>query len=371
MAMQCVITNGLLAESLQQITGIAEKRQSMPIVSHILFRVKTHQLHLISTDTEVELQTHCTLKEPAEPGEATIPGRKLLDICRSLPEDMQLTIKRGENQVIVKTANSHFKLATLPVTEFPCINLTQNAVELNVPASTIYRMLEQTSFAIAQQDVRYYLNGLLLKSKQHSLYFLGSDGHRLALCRAKESLDLPEQALIIPRKAIIELSRLLKKDHDTPLQLRLFPKYIQWITPKCVLISKLIDSRFPNYEAIFPKTQDNRLLIDREQLKQALIRVSVLSNEKNRGVLMQLRANAVHLLAKNAEQEVAEETLEANYQGKDLDLGVNVNYLVDALSHVAESEVQFYFVDADSAFWLKSHDDYCESQFVIMPLKLS
>lgn len=368
--MRFSIERDRLLTTLQQVVGVVEKRHSQPILSHFLFQVNTHQLLVIGTDLEVELQARCTLAEPAEVGEITLPGRKLIDICRALPQETILTLNYQDNKINIQAASSRFTLSTLPVESFPQTIVEPFEIEFSIPSKQLQQMFNRTYFAVAQQDVRYYLNGLLMTTSAQKLCCVGTDGHRLSLSYVSNSQMLSDYAVIIPRKAIMELLRLLDQEEES-LSISITSHHIRIEAKHFTLISKRIDGRFPDYESVIPKHSNKFVSIERDPLKQALLRVSILSNEKYKGVRLQLRNDKLVLLTHNPEQEVAEEELAIEYKGEDLDIGFNVNYLLDVLNHIPEGKVSLAFADSNSSVLMTSLEEGEHSQFVVMPLRLS
>ena len=301
-------------------------------------------------------------------GEVTVPGRKLLDICRALPDGATINISLSGDKLSIRSGRSKFTLATLPAAEFPTVEDIGAGQSIEVSQVTLARLLEKTHFAMAQQDVRYYLNGLLIETGDSYLRAVATDGHRLALCQvAEEGRKLPEQQVIVPRKGVLELQRLLTGEGDVSIELG--ANHIRLQLDGNRLTSKLIDGRFPEYDRVIPKDTDNELLADREVFKGALQRTAILSNEKYRGIRLVIRDSGVVLQAHNPEQEEAEEELEVQYSGEDIEIGFNVNYLVDALNAITSDEVSISVVDGNSSCLLREPgNDDCK--YVVMPMRL-
>jgi len=317
---------------------------------------------------EVELVT--TIKQPVkEKAEFTLPGRKFLDICRALPEDASLDITMEKDQVILKSGKSRFILATLPAKEFPSTEIGNPVVSFNIPQGELKSLLEDTMFAMAQQDVRYYLNGLLIEVGQDSLRAVATDGHRLALKDISESINTSDKTqVIIPRKGVIEAARLLK--HNTePVQVQLTKNHVRIVFDETQFTCKLIDGRFPDYERVLPKTKDKPLVAEREMLMQGLTRASILSNEKYKGVRLVLSKNCIKALAHNPEHEEAEEEIEVSYSGPEMEIGFNVSYLLDALNAIKTNKVIMIAPDPDSSCLLLPEQQE-NSKYVVMPMRL-
>ena len=356
-----------LLKPLQAVIGVVERRQTMPILANVLLVTRDGSLSVTATDLEVELVASATV-DTESAGEVTVPGRKLLDICRALPDGATINISLSGDKLSIRSGRSKFTLATLPAAEFPTVEDIGAGQSIEVSQVTLARLLEKTHFAMAQQDVRYYLNGLLIETGDSYLRAVATDGHRLALCQvAEEGRKLPEQQVIVPRKGVLELQRLLTGEGDVSIELG--ANHIRLQLDGNRLTSKLIDGRFPEYDRVIPKDTDNELLADREVFKGALQRTAILSNEKYRGIRLVIRDSGVVLQAHNPEQEEAEEELEVQYSGEDIEIGFNVNYLVDALSAITSDEVSISVVDGNSSCLLREPgNDDCK--YVVMPMRL-
>jgi len=348
---------------------VVERRQTLPILANALLVVDEGQLSLTATDMEVELVVRLAL-EGGDAGVTTLPARKLLDICRTLPEAAELQLDIDGDRARLKSARSRFTLATLPAQEFPATDVNEFSAQFAVAQSALRRLLEDTQFAMAQQDVRYYLNGLLLELSPDTLRAVATDGHRLALSEAavKTSVDTPTQ-IIVPRKGVQELLRLLE-DSDEEITLQVSGNHIRIDTGRIQFTSKLIDGRFPDYQRVIPGGSDNVLTAEREQLRQSLTRASILSNEKYRGIRLILQEGLLRALAHNPEQEEAEEEIEVEYTGDEIEIGFNVSYLLDALGAIRGERVRAMFADANSSCLILPDDDGQQSKYVVMPMRL-
>ena len=356
-----------LLKPLQAVIGVVERRQTMPILANVLLVAKDGRLAMTATDLEVELVATVEL-DVETAGEVTVPGRKLLDICRALPEGADVAIGQSGEKVTVRSGRSKFTLTTLPAAEFPTVEDINAEDAIEVPQASLARLLEKTHFAMAQQDVRYYLNGLLIETGGKHLRAVATDGHRLALCQVElDDGKLPEKQVIVPRKGVLELQRLMGGEGS--LSIALGSNHIRIQLDGIRFTSKLIDGRFPEYDRVIPKDPGNELKGDRELLKGALQRTAILSNEKYRGIRLVVRDGGLMLQAHNPEQEEAEEDVEIGYQGDDMEIGFNVNYLLDALGVVETEEVSLAFVDANSSCLMREPgNDDCK--YVVMPMRL-
>jgi DNA polymerase-3 subunit beta len=357
----------VLLKPLQAVIGVVERRQTMPILSNVLLVAKGGELAVTATDLEVELVAQAEVAVAAG-GEITVSGRKLLDICRALPEGSDIDISVSGEKLIVRSGRSKFSLATLPAAEFPSIEDIKAGQTIAVEQETLGRLIEKTHFSMAQQDVRYYLNGMLLETGGKFLRAVATDGHRLALCEAElDGPNLDEQQVIVPRKGVLELQRLITGEGS--LNIELGPNHVRIQLEGIRFTSKLIDGRFPEYDRVIPKESSNELTADREGFKAALQRTAILSNEKYRGIRLIIRDSGVVMQAHNPEQEEAEEELEVQYSGEDIEIGFNVNYLLDALRAVNGDEVTLSVLDGNSSCLIRQPGrDDCK--FVVMPMRL-
>jgi DNA polymerase-3 subunit beta len=355
-----------LLKPLQAVIGVVERRQTMPILSNVLLIAREGQLSVTATDLEVELVAQADV-ETETGGEITVSGRKLLDICRALPEGTQVNISVSGEKLSVKGGRSKFNLATLPAAEFPVVEDIKAGQSVSVSQAVMGRLIEKTHFSMAQQDVRYYLNGMLLETGGGHLRAVATDGHRLALCQAEVDSKVDEQQVIVPRKGVLELQRLMSGEGD--LNIELGANHVRIQLDGIRFTSKLIDGRFPEYERVIPKESSNELKADRGAFRGALQRTAILSNEKYRGIRLVIRDSGVVLQAHNPEQEEAEEELEVEYNGEDIEIGFNVNYLLDALGAVESDEVTLSVQDSNSSCLIRQPgNDDCT--FVVMPMRL-
>ena len=356
-----------LLKPLQAVIGVVERRQTMPILSNVLIVAKDGQLTVTATDLEVELVAQTEIEAEAD-GEITVSGRKLLDICRALPEGSEITVSLSGEKLSVRSGRSKFNLVTLPAGEFPVVEDIKAGQTITISQKSLGRLIEKTHFSMAQQDVRYYLNGMLLETGGSYLKAVATDGHRLALCQAElKGGDLQEQQVIVPRKGVLELQRLMSGKGKLDIELGVNHVRIQLEGIR--FTSKLIDGRFPEYERVIPKESANELKAVCAEFKSALLRTAILSNEKYRGIRLVIRDSGIVLQAHNPEQEEAEEELGVEYSGEDIEIGFNVNYLLDALNAVEGDDVTLSVQDSNSSCLIRQPgNDDCT--FVVMPMRL-
>lgn len=365
--MKFTATREALLTPLQAVIGVVERRQTMPILSNVLLIAKDGQLAVTATDLEVELVARMDVDGQSD-GEITVSGRKLLDICRALPDGSTVSVSLSGEKLTVKSGRSKFNLVTLPAAEFPVVDDIKAGQTISVSQAVLGRLIEKTHFSMAQQDVRYYLNGMLLETGGKFLRAVATDGHRLALCKAElPGGDRDAQQVIVPRKGVLELQRLLTGEGD--LNIELGSNHIRIQLEGIRFTSKLIDGRFPEYERVIPKESSNEMKADRTEFKSALQRTAILSNEKYRGIRLVIRDSGVVLQAHNPEQEEAEEELNVEYSGEDIEIGFNVNYLLDALGAVEGDSVTVSVQDSNSSCLIRQPgNDDCT--FVVMPMRL-
>ncbi|MDO9624945.1 MAG: DNA polymerase III subunit beta [Pseudomonas sp.] len=367
--MHFTIQREALLKPLQLVAGVVERRQTLPVLSNVLLVVEGQQLSLTGTDLEVELVGRVSLDEPAEPGEITVPARKLMDICKSLPSDALIDIRIDDQKLLVKAGRSRFSLSTLPANDFPTVEEGPGSLTLSLSQSRLRRLIERTSFAMAQQDVRYYLNGMLLEVQTGILRAVATDGHRLAMCSMAAEIEQTERhQVIVPRKGILELARLLT-EQDANVSIILGQHHIRATTGEFTFTSKLVDGKFPDYERVLPRGGDKLVVADRQGLREAFSRTAILSNEKYRGIRLQLAAGLLKIQANNPEQEEAEEEIAVDYNGAPLEIGFNVSYLLDVLGVMTTEQVRLILSDSNSSALVQEADND-DSAYVVMPMRL-
>ncbi len=356
-----------LLSPLQTVIGVVERRQTMPVLSNMLLSARNGELSVTATDLEVELVARINADIDID-GDITVPGRKLLDICRALPESAEVEIAVSRDRLVVRSGKSRFTLSTLPASEFPIVEDITVQQTLKLSVANTRRLIEKTHFSMAQQDVRYYLNGLLFEVDGDTLRAVATDGHRLAMCE----LNVPGtaatgQQVIVPRKGVLELQRVLHGDGE--VEIAIGTNHIRAVLEGIQLTSKLIDGRFPDYERVIPDTGGNVLEGDRSLLRDALHRTAILSNEKYRGIRLDVKTDGLVIQAHNPEQEEAEEQVEVDYRGPELEIGFNVNYLLDAIGAVDGDRVEVGVKDGNSSCLIRAPGkDDCK--FVVMPMRL-
>ncbi|NCA69416.1 MAG: DNA polymerase III subunit beta [Sphingobacteriia bacterium] len=366
--MELIVNREHLLPVLSKVVGVVERRQTLPILGNLLLTARADQIEICATDLEVEVKATCPATVNQE-GATTLPARKLMDICRNLADGQDMRLRLSEDRCVVTAGRGRFTLGVLPAVDFPLMEVDLSGVEVKPPEGLLRRILDKTSFAMAQQDVRYYLNGLLIQLDQAGITAVGTDGHRLAKFHAPLDLDLVESIqVIVPSKTVIELRRQLGSS-DEAVDLLIGVRNIRLATGGTVLTSKLVDGRYPDYERVIPRDLAKVAEVSNDALKRALARTAILSNEKYRGVRLAFEEGLLRLQAHNPEQEEAEEEVELEYGGEPTAIGFNVAYLTDVLGAVDGDRIEVRFSDAgSSSIWRGAGAE--DETYVVMPMRL-
>ena len=366
--MKITLERESLLRPLQAVGSVVERRQTLPILSNILVSINDGTLTLTGTDLEVEMVAQMSI-EATDSGDITLPARKFIDICRALPENARLDMQIDQDKAVIRSGRSRFTLSTMPAAEFPNIDPIESPLEFSVSQQQLKKLIEQTQFSMAQQDVRYYLNGLMLELNNNLLRAVATDGHRLAVCETEAELPVSElRQVILPRKGVTELMRLLEES-DSTARIQLGENHIRVELPDISFTSKLIDGKFPDYQQVIPKDPPRIVTCGRQTLYEAFHRAAVLSNEKYRGMRLTLSPNLLKATVHNPEQEEAEEELEVGYNGEEFEIGFNVSYFLDALSALKSEQVSIGMIDANHSCLIQGDSD-ANSRYVIMPMRL-
>jgi DNA polymerase-3 subunit beta len=364
--MKLTATREDLLAPLQSVIGVVERRQTMPVLANVLLSARDNRLAITGTDLEVELVA-ATKVGLEQPGDITVPGRKLVDIFRALPDGVSVTLSTEGERMVVRAGRSRFTLSTLPAAEFPVVEEINAAQTLSLPQGEFRRLIDKTHFSMAQQDVRYYLNGLLLETQEGVLRAVATDGHRLALCEMALPSPGKTGQVIVPRKGVLELQRILGTEGN--VEVAIGTNHVRAQIGDIRFTSKLIDGRFPEYGRVIPATPAKRVQADRELLRQALQRTAILSNEKYRGIRLAVRTDLLVIQAHNPEQEEAEDQVEVVYAGDEVEIGFNVNYLLDALSAIEGDKVEIGLTDSNSSCLIHA-PGLTQTRYVVMPMRL-
>ena len=362
------IARDALLKPLQAVSGIVERRHTLPILANVLIEQREGRLYVTATDLEMQITAHSTLE--GKDGQATTVGaRKLQDLLRALPDDATLNVDVTSSKMTVRAGRSRFNLQTLPAADYPRISLgTEQLQTLSLPQRDLRKLFKLAEFAMAQQDIRYYLNGMLLVADKGTLQAVATDGHRLSWASLAVPGDYARQEVILPRKTVLELGKLLT-DSDDPVTVDILATQVRFRFANVELVSKVVDGKFPDFNRVIPVGHTKMVELDRVVALAALQRAAILSNEKFRGVRVVLATDQMKIICTNSEQEEAEEELEIDYKGDPLDIGFNITYLLDALQNVSVDKVRFAFGDANSSalVTMPDRDDY---KYVVMPLRI-
>ncbi|WP_137165327.1 DNA polymerase III subunit beta [Salinimonas lutimaris] len=367
--MKFTISREQFLQPLQMVSGAVERRHTLPILSNVLIRVDQGALWLTGTDLEVELVSSVQLEGDFTEGEITVPAKKLFDIIRGLSDGVDIVFSVDDNKALIRAGRGRYTLSTLSANDYPNLEDWEREVEFELTAGELKHLIDSTQFSMAQQDVRYYLNGMSLETEENLVRTVATDGHRLALCRKEYTQSsLPVRQVIIPRKGVLEISRLISDD-EVAIKAMIGSNHIRLESAAFIFTSKLVDGRFPDYRRVLPRDGDKTILASKAVLKDAFSRAAILSNEKFRGVRLNLASGELKITANNPEQEEAEEIVDVDYQGDDLEIGFNVAYLIDVLNALNTDKVKLTLSDSNSSALIEDAEDD-SALYVIMPMRL-
>lgn len=368
--MKLTLQREQLLKPLQLVIGAVDQKQAMPILSNVLLHIDNGRLSITGTDLEIEMIGQSTLNQSENAKRLTLPARKLFDICKALPEFAPIELFHDKDRVILTSNRSRFTISTMSADEFPNIKSSEYSVSFGITQQELSTLLHRTAFAMAQQDVRYYLNGMLMEISDNNVRMVATDGHRLALNQLLINTNVTHRLqVIIPYKAVMELMRLLK-DSEKLLTVDVGHHHIRVSCDDFVFTSKLVEGRFPEYQRVIPKSSDKFISIDRDILKQALQRTAILCHDKVRGVRLELQHNQLKLSANNPEHEAAEEEMDVTYEGDQLDIAFNITYLIDVLNVIRAGQVRLSFTDINNSMRIDEPGSEAKSIFVVMPMRL-
>jgi DNA polymerase-3 subunit beta len=362
------IARDALLKPLQAVSGIVERRHTLPILANVLLEQKDGRLYLTATDLEMQITAHSELAGKQDQA-ITVSARKLQDLLRALPDETTLNVDTAASKMTVRAGRSRFNLQTLPAADYPKISLAQEQLQTITLAQRDFRgLLKLAEFAMAQQDIRYYLNGMLLVVDKEALQAVATDGHRLSYASLAVAGNRARQEVILPRKTVLELGKLLE-DTDAEVTIEFLSNQVRFRFANIELVSKVVDGKFPDYNRVIPTGQSKQIDLSRNELLQALQRAAILSNEKFRGVRLVLASGQMKIICTNSEQEEAEEELEVDYKGDPLDIGFNITYLLDVLHNLGSEKVLLAFGDANSSalITMPERSDY---KYVVMPMRI-
>jgi DNA polymerase-3 subunit beta len=359
--------------ALQAVSGIVERRHTLPILANVLLRKSGEELEFTTSDLEIQVRTRATLGGDAGAFATTVGARKLIDILRSMPAEQVVTLSSAQNKLTLAGGKSRFTLQTLPADDFP---LVQEAADFgpafSVPQKVLKTLIDQVHFAMAVHDIRYYLNGILFVAEGSSLTLVATDGHRLALAQAQLESDIPKQEVILPRKTVLELQRLLRDDKEeaeAPIEMRFAGNQAKFAFSGMEFVTKLVEGKFPDYNRVIPKGHKNHITLGRLPLLASLQRAAILTSDKFKGVRLNLEPGVLRIASSNAEQEEAKEELEIDYAGEAIEIGFNVTYLMDALANMGQEMVTMSLQDANSSA-LVTVPEQAGFKYVVMPMRI-
>ena len=359
-----------IVDALQMGASIAERRQTIPILANLRIIARDGKVEITATDLEIQIKTLTEVKKVVEEGEITVSARKMSELCRSLPDNEALEFDLNNGKLTVSSKNFHADFATISALDFPELESKEETNSLSISSSALQRLLNKTAFCMASQDVRYYLNGLLVEYKGGEVNAVATDGHRLALATSPldKTITIDGERQILPRKAVLELSKILRQENED-IKITFGNSSLSIQDENLDFSTKLIDGKFPDYEKVLPSGEPNLLEVSKESLQSALSRASVLSNEKYRGVRFALDKNTLKLTANNPEKESAEELLDVNYNGNPMEIGFNIGYLLDVLGTIETDNVELNFYGEESSCLIREPGNQAEV-YVIMPMRL-
>jgi DNA polymerase-3 subunit beta len=355
--------------ALQAVSGIVERRHTLPILANVLIRKTGSSIELTTSDLEIQVRTVAELGGDASNFATTVGARKLIDILRSMPSDQTVTLSASQSKLTLSGGKSRFTLQTMPADDFPLVQESADfGPQFSVPQKTLRGLVAQVHFAMAVHDIRYYLNGILFVAEGRSLTLVATDGHRLALAQATLDADIPKQEVILPRKTVLELQRLLKDD-DSSIEMRFAPNQAKFSFAGMEFVSKLVEGKFPDYNRVIPKNHKNKVTLGRVPLLSSLQRAAILTSEKFKGVRVNIEPGTLRIASSNAEQEEAMEELEIDYGGDAIEIGFNVTYLIDALTNMGQEMVTVELQDTNSSA-LITVPDQAGFKYVVMPMRI-
>jgi DNA polymerase-3 subunit beta len=369
--MKVTLSRAALLKPLQIVNGVVEKRQTLPILSNVLMTISENALSLTATDLEIELIGTIPVEQVAQTGSITVAARKFLDICRALPDESVIQMALEGEQMILRSGGSRFAITTLPAHDFPNVENGPFHSEFKISEHKLRKLFGKTHFAMGQQDVRHYLNGALFDVNKGVVKCIATDGHRLALSSIEEDNALETKVkVILPRKSVLELVRLLDANSEADVSICIGENHFRVMASDFTFTSKLINAQYPDYDKLIPRSVENTAIASREPFKQALVRASILSNEKFRGIRLQLDKDQLRIVANNPEQEEAEETIALDYQGGGLEMGFNAAYLLDVVSAIVSEHISWSFNDPNSGVLIEPSTEKGDCMYVVMPMRL-
>ena len=362
-------TQEKLLSVLQSVSGIVERRHTLPILANVLIRKSGHALQLTTSDLEIQIRTTADLNGDAGDFTTTVGARKVIDILRTMPSDQTVSLESSQAKLILKGGKSKFTLQTLPAEDFPLVQEAANfGPAFSVPQKTLKALLHQVSFAMAVHDIRYYLNGILFVAEGKQLSLVATDGHRLAFTTATLDVEVPKQEVILPRKTVLEMQRLLS-EADGAIEMRFASNQAKFVFEGMEFVTKLVEGKFPDYNRVIPKNHKNSIILGRQTLLSSLQRTAILTSDKFKGVRLNLDPGSLRVASNNAEQEEAVDEMDIDYNGQSIEIGFNVSYLIDVLLNMEQEMVKLELTDANSSALITIPEDN-SFKYVVMPMRI-
>jgi DNA polymerase-3 subunit beta len=359
-----------LLGALQAVSGIVERRHTLPILANVLMRKNGESIEFTTSDLEIQVRTSAVLGGDEGTMSTTVGSRKMIDILKSLPADQVVTLTSSGNKLTLQAGKSRFTMQTLPADDFPLVNEAVDfGPSFGVPQKVLKSLIDQVHFAMAVHDIRYYLNGILFVAEGRTLTLVATDGHRLGLAQATLEAEIPKQEVILPRKTVLELARLLNATTDEPIEMRFAGNQAKFSFSGLEFVTKLVEGKFPDYNRVIPKNHKNSVTLGRAPLLSSLQRAAILTSEKFKGVRVNLEPGALRIASSNAEQEEAKEELEIDYAGDAIEIGFNVTYLMDALNNIDQDMVKLELQDGNSSA-LITVPEQPGFKYVVMPMRI-
>ncbi|WP_461466220.1 DNA polymerase III subunit beta [Melaminivora sp.] len=354
---------------LQAVSGIVERRHTLPILANVLIRKQGNALQLTTSDLEIQIRTTADLGGDAGDFATTVGARKLIDILKTMPQEQTVTLESNQSKLIVKGGKSRFTMQTLPAEDFPLVQESAAfGPAFSVPQKVLKALMHQISFAMAVQDIRYYLNGILFVAEGNTLSLVATDGHRLAFTSATLEVEVPKQEVILPRKTVLELQRLLS-DAEGAIEMQFANNQAKFSFGGMEFVSKLVEGKFPDYNRVIPRNHPNHITLGRAPLLASLQRTAIMTSEKFKGVRLNIEPGSLRVSSNNAEQEEAVDELDIDYGGESIEIGFNVTYLLDALSNMNQDMVAISLADGNSSvlITIPSNESF---KYVVMPMRI-
>ncbi|MGL4667794.1 MAG: DNA polymerase III subunit beta [Saezia sp.] len=363
-------TQEKILSAFQSVAGVVERRNTLPILANVMLNKTDQQIQLTTSDLEIQIQTVVSLGGDSTNFSTTVAARKLIDILRSIPAEQMITLESNDDRFILKSGKSRFTLQTLPAQDFPLVQKASDfSPKFVIQQKVLKKLFNSVHFAMAVNDIRYYLNGILFVVEGKNLILVATDGHRLALDRAELDVELPQQQVILPRKTVLELQRLLNNNDDGQIEIQFASNQAKFDFENLKFVTKLVDGKFPDYTRVIPSGYNNHVELERTQLLSCLQRAAIMTSDKFKGVRLTFEPDVLRIAAHNAEQEEAVEELDIEYKGVTVDIGFNISYLIDALSNIAQKKIRLSFADANSSVLITLPDDN-DFIYVVMPMRI-